>query len=251
MYMDLNCLYISFCPIILGICWVKIWNYYPTNIMCKHIKACYFHLAHPCLVTRKRKKNSQGGLATISSNSCVREAVCFSQFASSDILNSSHATVSLLLWFYRKIMLFLWLLLFSDNDLLFFFSKIQDSNYVFNIENSHFSNALDNHSWDRLFCKLCFSPLWSQTFIYFILTCGTSGLITTFLSFKRLSDSTSSTFSILRYNSQRSKDLESFRAAVYFSKISFILSLNFLFQIFVLVYRTSPNKCIINTSNSA
>lgn len=97
------------------------------------------------------------------------------------------------------------ILLFPDNHFFFFF-KVQDSNYIFKMQNLSFlAMHLIIFSGTDYFVN-CFSPLWSQTFIYFILTYGTSGLITTFLSLKRLSDSTSSTFSILRYNSQRSRD---------------------------------------------
>lgn len=156
-------------------------------------------------------------------------------FAVLNILSAGLASVSLSFWFSPKIMLLLWLLLFLLIITYFFLFKIQDSNCIF--KGAKFillTMYLITFPRMDCFVKLCFSPLWSHNFIYFILTCGTSSLITYCLSLKRLLGSPASTFSILRYNSQRSRDLKSFRAAICFSKISFILSLNFLFQICVL-----------------
>lgn len=95
-------------------------------------------------------------------------------------------------------------------------------------------SVLDKLPWDRLFWKVFFTFSWSHNFIYFMLTYGTSSLLTSFLFLKRVLDSPTNIFSIPRYNLWRSRDLESLRAVICFSKISFILSLNFLLQIFVL-----------------
>lgn len=108
----------------------------------------------------------------------------------------------------------------------------QDSNYIFRCQIYSLNTVMDGRSWDRLLLTWAGHPVASQLGCYMnmrylqINDCA--------LSVQRGSGSTAQTPSILCPNSQRSRDVDSFRAASWFSKISFILNPSFLSQMFVL-----------------